>query len=364
VLAPIVVRRSPLYRRRQPIYVTFDDGLSIADLPLVREHLSHLVNIRSVHFHTSVRIATLFAITSTITFAHLRAVKFNGRDPSADAVRHLLLGSPKLESMILGQWKGDFDRTFACAPTSLTSLEITTAFEDGYLSTLAKLPHLQQLCLPTQLRPKSLFLPAASPVSFPSLARLTLTWNDWWIKVNDSPIDEIPISLVQATPHVRVLQLEGYRGLDYYCERIITAIAAWPSTVLPQLQHIAFPQQQRRPDLRRVHKSLLAHLPQLLQNRPVHPFCVHLLVDAAELTSPESAVFQLPSVRLMVSPMRSMDELTVDEGLLRRMDLAASSITLSKSDMLQLIQAEQLRLETAAPAASEEEEEAREEKEA
>jgi hypothetical protein len=127
-------------------------------------------------------------------------------------------------------------------------------------------------------------------------------------------------------------------------------VASWPATVLPQLQHIGFAPDEHIPDLSPLYNQLLAHLPQLITNRPLHPFYVHLFNQTSDeyANNPEPAVlkaceeFHLPCVRLSV-----IDDTAPGSGdinLTKKMEASTDAVTVSKAELLQLVQAEQRRV--------------------
>jgi hypothetical protein len=343
-------RRSALYRRRQPIHLTFYDVEPVIHLPLARERLTQLVNLQRVNFEYVTSGEALLAITSAIAVPHLQVVEFRSADTPSDAVGDLLKGAPRLEMLTIGLWKGNHAEAFSFAPASLRCVKISSSFDDEALFTLAKLPHLEELTLPVQSKARR--LPPPSVDSFRSLTRLTLEWTAWLIEAGDRPLEQLLTQLVQVTPQVRMLALDWHQNLQQYFEQAMKIITAWPPTVLPQLQHFVCPPYQMTANLPRLYKSLvLHHLQPLLSHRPVHPFCVHILVDEEELSTPESAAYQLPCVRLTVPPQRVIGSSLVNAELLRQMDAAAQTITVSKEELLEMIQAEQLRLQPSEPAA-------------
>lgn len=188
-------------------------------------------------------------------------------------------------------------------------------------------------------------VPPPSPNAFAALTSLMLRWYTGAHNSKQPELNELH-SLVRSTPHVRALHLHFAKDEDIWLQRVMTEIASWPPTVLPQLQHICFALDEHKSDREPTYQSLLAHLPQLIAHRPVHPCCVHIfdeLSDEAvdDPTSNEFEQLHLPCVRLTTSLSTPT---MVDERLLRKMDAAARTITVSKAELLQLLQAEYLRV--------------------
>lgn len=137
-------------------------------------------------------------------------------------------------------------------------------------------------------------------------------------------------------------------------DSLLIAVASWPDTVVPHLQHIGFTARHHMPDLAPIYEPLLAHRPQRITCRPMHPFCVHLFNEACDLLEPHPVVqseeLQLPCVRLHVPEWLTPD--SIDEDLLRQMDAAAATIACTKAELLAMVQAEQLRVNLQAEVAA------------
>jgi hypothetical protein len=253
----------------------------------VCRHLALLDNICGLSFHHQLPNAAVLEMTASVAFPHLREADLRGcsdadEHAQPEAVRHLFQGAPRLESIRIYQWKDDYEEAFSFAPESLTRVEIGFGFDAGCLPTLAKLPHLEELILPGNVADVQFPPPTSNP--FPSLLRLTVVW---FSGVPDrDPERPLPqqrakflTALVQSMPHLRAMHLRWTVGVQKNFQAAIGEIAAWPASVVPELQHIGIPFDGTGSDLAPMYHTLLPHLPRLIAHRPVHPFCVHLCHD-------------------------------------------------------------------------------------
>jgi hypothetical protein len=276
-----------------------------------------------MHFDVPGSSAGIRSLLASVPLPSLRELRVV-YECTPEMMRMVQTRFTKMESMSLGGWDAHLDEviSFAASMAKLKRLELYDEVDLAHLIVLGKLPHLESLVL--QAPSSTSQSPDAALTSdalFSSLTSLTLHVGE----ASHAHLASFLTPLVKLTPQVRVLLVSwvGPRDLiDLFC----FIVAGWPSSVVPQLQHLAL-----RGEYTLAYDTVLPYLTTLLQHRPMRRFCVHLLDENvcnqdAEITRAFEAS-AAPCVRLCRMVVMPYE---VTTRLLRVMDEATKTIKMSK----------------------------------
>jgi hypothetical protein len=293
--------RSALVRRRLPVSISFDsddadEWYTKAETLAALDNLATLGCIAQVHLIScGFSEEQLRRICSVKALQSLRKLSIGGSFPHPSAVRLLLARQPRL--------------------TSLSVEECTSCT-------------------------KALTLPATAPEeSFPSLVILQIR-----IPPPASPQPTEFRTLPVVSARMRHLRLISFEVINQDVRRFplaLACLAGLPSDVLPCLQHAVL-LDAREVNVQPLYAAVLAHLPALLQNRPVDRFTVHIRWARGTTGATPETVSTLALPCLLIHPPRTVEP--ADEVELARLDdIVSKQPTKTKAEMLAIIAAERAK---------------------